>query len=256
MDVLVAMRHDGGVPHSVYNGFFEPDKMRGMNNLYFEASSMIITLILLGKYLEARAKGRTSEAIKKLMGLQAKTARVIRDGEEIDIPVDEVVPGDIVSVRPGEKVPVDGEIIEGASAVDESMLTGESIPVEKTAGDTVIGATINKHGAFKLRATKVGRETVLAQIVKMVEEAQGSKAPIQKLADKVAGVFVPAVIGVAVLTFVLWMVSAASPRRHERGGGPRHCLPVCAGACDADGDNGGHRQGRGKGHPHQGRGVP
>jgi Cu+-exporting ATPase len=206
MDVLVAMGTTAAFLYSVYNGFFEPDKMRGMNNLYFEASSMIITLILLGKYLEARAKGRTSEAIKKLMGLQAKTARVIRDGEEIDIPVDEVVPGDIVSVRPGEKVPVDGEIIEGASAVDESMLTGESIPVEKTAGDTVIGATINKHGAFKLRATKVGRETVLAQIVKMVEEAQGSKAPIQKLADKVAGVFVPAVIGVAVLTFVLWMV--------------------------------------------------
>jgi Cu+-exporting ATPase len=206
MDVLVAMGTTAAFLYSVYNGFFEPDRMRGMNNLYFEASSMIITLILLGKYLEARAKGRTSEAIKKLMGLQAKTARVIRDGEEIDIPVDEVVPGDIVSVRPGEKVPVDGEIIEGASAVDESMLTGESIPVEKTAGDTVIGATINKHGAFKMRAKKVGRETVLAQIVKMVEEAQGSKAPIQKLADKVAGVFVPAVIGVAVLTFVLWMV--------------------------------------------------
>ena len=206
MDVLVALGTSAAFLYSVYNGFFEPDRMRGMNNLYFEASSMIITLILLGKYLEARAKGRTSEAIKKLMGLQAKTARVIRDGEEVDIPVGEVVPGDIVSVRPGEKVPVDGEIIEGASAVDESMLTGESIPVEKAVGDTVIGATINKHGAFKMRATKVGRETVLAQIVKMVEEAQGSKAPIQKLADKVAGVFVPAVLGVAVLTFVLWMV--------------------------------------------------
>ncbi|HHT17608.1 MAG TPA: copper-translocating P-type ATPase [Papillibacter sp.] len=206
MDVLVVMGTTAAFLYSIYNGFFEPDKMRGMNNLYFEASAMIITLILLGKYLEVRAKGRTSEAIKKLMGLQAKTARVIRDGEEVDIPIDEVVPGDILSVRPGEKVPVDGEIIEGASAVDESMLTGESIPVEKTVGDTVIGATINKHGAFKLRATKVGRETVLAQIVKMVEEAQGSKAPIQKMADKVAGVFVPAVVGIAVLTFILWMV--------------------------------------------------
>lgn len=206
MDVLVAMGTSAAFLYSVYNGFFEPDKMRGMNNLYFEASSMIITLILLGKYLEARAKGRTSEAIRKLMGLQAKTARVIREGQELDIPIEDVVPGDILSVRPGEKVPVDGEIVEGASAVDESMLTGESIPVEKTVGDTVIGATVNRHGAFKMRATKVGRETVLAQIVKMVEEAQGSKAPIQKLADKVAGVFVPAVLGIALITFILWMV--------------------------------------------------
>lgn len=171
--------------------------------LYFEASAIIITLIVLGKLMEVRAKGQTSEAIKKLMGLQAKTARVIRDGEEEDIPLEDVIKGDIIFVRAGEKIPVDGEIIEGNSSIDESMLTGESMPVSKDVGDTVIGATINKHGSFKFKATKVGKETALAQIIKLVEEAQGSKAPIQRLADQISGVFVPIVIVIAILTFAI-----------------------------------------------------
>lgn len=171
--------------------------------LYFEASAIIITLIVLGKLMEVRAKGQTSEAIKKLMGLQAKTARVIRDGEEVDIPLEDVSKGDIIFVRAGEKIPVDGEIIEGSSSIDESMLTGESMPVSKDVSDTVIGATINKHGSFKFKATKVGNETALAQIIKLVEEAQGSKAPIQRLADQISGVFVPIVIAIAILTFAI-----------------------------------------------------
>ena len=172
---------------------------------------MIITLILLGRLLESIAKGRTSEAIKRLMGLQSKTARVVRDGEETDVPVDEVRIGDRVVVRPGEKIPVDGVVREGASAVDESMLTGESLPVEKRPGDGVIGATLNKTGTFRFEATKIGKETVLAQIIRLVEEAQGSKAPIQRLADRVAGVFVPTVIGIAVLTFLVWLAVGPSP---------------------------------------------
>ncbi|NLZ91374.1 MAG: copper-translocating P-type ATPase [Clostridiales bacterium] len=204
MDVLVSIGTTAAYLYSVYNGFFAGDAM----NLYFEASAVVITLIMLGKYLEAVAKGKTSEAIKKLMGLRAKTARVVRDGREEDIPVENVVIGDIVVVRPGEKVPVDGEIIEGRSAVDESMLTGESIPVEKNPGDTVIGATINKTGSFKFRATKVGRDTVLSQIVRMVEEAQGSKAPVQKLADKISGVFVPVVMVIALISLLLWWLVA------------------------------------------------
>jgi Cu+-exporting ATPase len=169
--------------------------------LYYEASAIIITLIVLGKLLEARAKGQTSEAIKKLMGLQAKTARVIRDGKEADIPIEEVVVDDVIFVRAGEKIPVDGEIMEGSSSVDESMLTGESMPVSKNVGDSVIGATVNKHGSFTFKATKVGKDTALAQIIKLVEEAQGSKAPIQRLADKISGVFVPIVIVTALITF-------------------------------------------------------
>jgi Cu+-exporting ATPase len=208
MDVLIAMGTSAAFFFSIYNGFFAPAKPGMMQDLYFEASVVIITLILLGKYLEAVAKGKTSEAIKKLMGLQAKTARVIRNGEEVDIPIAEVEPGAAIVVRPGEKVPVDGKIIEGNSALDESMLTGESLPVEKKAGDLVVGATINKYGTFKFEATKVGKDTVLAQIIKMVEEAQGSKAPIQKIADQVSGVFVPVVIGIALLTFVLWYLVA------------------------------------------------
>lgn len=176
----------------------------GQSAVYFETAAVIITLIILGKLLEAIAKGRTSEAIKKLMGLQAKTARVIRDGEEIDIPVEDVVVDDIVVVRPGEKIPVDGIIVEGYSSVDESMLTGESVPVDKKVGDEVIGSTINKHGSFKFRATKVGADTALAQIIKIVEDAQGSKAPIQRLADIISGRFVPAVIAIAVVTFGAW----------------------------------------------------
>ncbi len=209
MDVLIAMGTSAAYFFSIYNGFFAP-AMPGMmmKELYFEAAAVIITLILLGKYLEAVAKGKTSEAIKKLMGLQAKTARVIRNGEEVDLPIAEVEVGDIIVVRPGEKVPVDGKIIEGNSAIDESMLTGESLPVEKKAGDPVVGATLNKYGTFKFEATKIGKDTVLAQIIKLVEDAQGSKAPIQKIADQVAGVFVPVVIGIAAVTFLLWSLVA------------------------------------------------
>lgn len=179
--------------------------------VYFDTSATIITLILLGKLLEARAKGHTSDAIRKLIGLQAKTARVIRDNQELDIPIDEVKVGNIILVRPGEKVAVDGVIIEGSSTIDESMVTGESLPVEKTVGAIVIGATINKTGAFKFRATKVGKETMLAQIIKLVQEAQGAKAPIQRLADVISGIFVPIVIGIAVLTFLIWYFWGPSP---------------------------------------------
>jgi Cu+-exporting ATPase len=179
--------------------------------VYYETSAVIITLILLGRFLEARARGRTSEAIKRLMGLQARTARVLRDGGEVDVPVESVRIGDLVRVRPGEKVPVDGVVREGASAVDESMLTGESLPVEKRAGDAVIGATLNRVGTFTFEATRIGRDTVLAQIIRLVEEAQGSKAPIQRLADAVAAVFVPAVIGIAAATFGIWLAWGPHP---------------------------------------------
>jgi Cu+-exporting ATPase len=176
--------------------------------VYFEAASVIIALILLGRLLEARAKGRTGEAIRRLAGLQAKTARVVRDGVDVDIPVEEVMAGDIVLVRPGEKVPVDGIVEEGASTIDESMLTGESLPVEKSTGDEVFGATINKTGSFRFRATKVGKDTALQQIVKMVADAQGSKAPIARLADVISGIFTPIVIAIAIATFVVWFVAA------------------------------------------------
>ena len=172
--------------------------------VYYEVASVVITLVLLGRLLENRAKGQTSEAIRKLMGLQAKTARVVRNGQEIDIPIQEVVVEDVIVVRPGEKIPVDGEVVAGESAIDESMVTGEPIPVKKQAGDEVIGATINKTGSFRFKATKVGKDTVLAQIVKLVQDAQGSKAPIQQLADRVTGWFVPGVIAIAITTFVIW----------------------------------------------------
>jgi Cu+-exporting ATPase len=174
--------------------------------VFFETSALLLTFVILGKLLEARAKGRTGDAIKKLMGLAAKTARVVRSGVETDVPVEQVVAGDLVVVRPGEKVPVDGLVVEGRSSVDESMLTGESIPVEKNAGDPVIGATMNKLGSLTFRATKVGRDTALAQIVRLVEEAQGSKAPVQRFADRISAVFVPAVVGAAVLTFLVWLL--------------------------------------------------
>lgn len=176
--------------------------------LYFEASAIVMTLIVLGKLMETRAKGQTSEAMKKLMGLQAKTARVNRGGKEIEVPVEEVVPGDILFVRAGEKIPVDGVITEGASSVDESMLTGESMPVSKKAGDAVIGATLNKTGSFRFKATKVGKNTALSQIIKLVEEAQGSKAPIQHLADQISGIFVPIVILIALATFAVTYFAA------------------------------------------------
>jgi len=202
MSVLIALGTTAAYAYSTVVTFF--GKGIGRSDVYFETGAIIIALIILGRLLEAIAKGRTSEAIKKLMGLAPKTARVIRDGREVDIPVAEVQVGDIVVVRPGEKIPVDGTIIEGASAVDESMLTGESLPVDKGVGDKVVGATLNKHGSFKFRAEKVGRDTVLAQIIRVVEEAQGSKAPIQRLADIISGYFVPAVVVIAVITFLLW----------------------------------------------------
>jgi Cu+-exporting ATPase len=182
-----------------------------MVDVYFDTSAAIIVLILLGRFLEARAKGRTSEAIKKLIGLQPKTARVLRNGNEVDIPVEEVTPGDVVVVRPGEKIPVDGSVKEGYSFVDESMVTGESLPMEKKAGDTVIGATMNKTGTFKFEATKVGRDTVLSQIIRLVQEAQGSKPPIARLVDVIASYFVPVVIGIAILTFIIWYLFGPHP---------------------------------------------
>jgi len=199
MDVLISM---GSSVAYIYSIFVLIGMIPG--HLYFETSAVIITLIRVGKYLEAKAKGRTSGAIKKLMGLRPKEARIERDGKEVNVSVDEVKVGDFVFVRPGEKIPVDGVVISGKSSVDESMLTGESIPVEKSAGDPVIGATMNRQGMIKFEATKVGKETALAQIIKLVEEAQGSKAPIQTIVDKVSSIFVPAVIALALITFLVW----------------------------------------------------
>ncbi len=223
MNTLIAVGTGAAYIYSVaatiFPGFFADATggagMAGMSRMpagvvpvYFEAASVIIALILLGRMLESRAKGRTSDAIRRLVGLQAKTARVFRDGREMDIPVEEVVPGDIVTMRPGEKIPVDGEVVEGASAIDESMLTGESLPVEKRMGDEVFGATINKTGSFKFTATKVGKDTALQQIVKLVQDAQGSKAPIARTADVISGIFTPIVICIAIATFVVWFVVA------------------------------------------------
>ena len=182
-----------------------------MPDVYFDTSAAIIVLILLGRFLEARAKGRTSEAIKKLIGLQSKTARVIRNGSEVDIPAEEVLLGDLILVRPGEKIPVDGVVREGTSSVDEAMVTGESLPVEKTSGDSVIGATINKTGTFKFEATKIGKDTVLAQIIRLVQEAQGSKPPIARMVDVIASYFVPVVILIAIVTFSIWLAFGPHP---------------------------------------------
>ncbi len=203
MDVLVALGTSAAFLYSLPVTF-------GLisGHVYFETAAVIIVLIKLGKLLEVRAKGHTSEAIKKLMGLRAKTAHIIRDGQEMEVPVEAVLVGDVVIVRPGEKIPVDGVVVEGRSSVDESMLTGESLPVDKNPGATVIGATLNKMGLIKFEATKIGKETALAQIIRLVEEAQGSKAPIQKLADQISAYFVPAVIIIALLTFAAWMVFA------------------------------------------------
>ena len=202
MDVLVAMGSTVAYVYSLVVLLFPA----AGQHVYFETSAVIITLIKLGKLLEARAKGRTGEAIRRLMGLRPKTARVVRDGAEMDVPIEDVRVGDLVVVRPGGRIPVDGVVVDGRSAVDESMLTGEPIPVDKATGDEVIGATINKQGLLKFEATRVGAETALAQIIRLVQQAQGSKAPIQRLADRVAGVFVPAVITLALLTFAVWWV--------------------------------------------------
>ncbi|MBW4483236.1 MAG: heavy metal translocating P-type ATPase [Tildeniella torsiva UHER 1998/13D] len=206
MDTLVAVGTGTAFLYSLFPTVYPQWFIdQGLNpDVYFEAAAVIVALILLGRLLENRAKGQTSEAIRKLMGLQAKTARVIRDGREFDIPIAEVVLGDVILVRPGEKIPVDGAIIDGASTLDEAMVTGESVPVQKTVGDEVIGATLNKTGSFKFRATRVGKDTFLAQIVKLVQQAQGSKAPIQKMADQVTSWFVPVVMAIAILTFIVW----------------------------------------------------
>ena len=211
MDVLVAM---GSSVAYVYSIVVTVALMLGTTaageHVYFETAALIITLIKLGKLLEVKAKGETSAAIKELMGLQPKTARVIREGVEVDVPIEQVDVDDVVLVRPGERIPVDGVVAEGRSAVDESMLTGESMPVEKAPGDEVVGATINKEGALRFRATKVGAETALAQIVRLVQEAQGSKAPIQRVADQVSAIFVPVVIGLAVVTFLVWWLGVGA----------------------------------------------
>jgi len=204
MDVLVALGTSAAYFYSLYLSIASLGSEAHMVELYFETSAVLITLIILGKLFEAKAKGRSSEAIKKLIGLQAKQATVVRNGQELVIPIAEVLSGDIVYVKPGEKVPVDGIIVEGQSALDESMITGESIPVDKGVGDAVIGATINSNGFLKIKATKVGKDSALAQIIKVVEEAQGSKAPIQRMADIISGIFVPIVVAIAVVTFVVW----------------------------------------------------
>ncbi|OGO15502.1 MAG: copper-translocating P-type ATPase [Chloroflexi bacterium RBG_16_48_8] len=211
MNTLIAVGTSAAYIYSAVATFVPRVFPAGLAEIYFDTSSIIIALILLGRLLEARAKGQTSEAIRKLMGLRAKTARVIRDGQEVDVPIESVVAGDIILVRPGEKIPVDGTIVEGQSALDESMVTGESMPVDKKVGDEVIGATINRTGAFKFEATKVGKDTALSQIIKLVEEAQGSKAPIQRLVDKVTSVFVPVVIVIAILTAAIWFFFGPKP---------------------------------------------
>jgi Cu+-exporting ATPase len=213
MNTLIAVGTSAAYLYSVIAILFPNLFTAGglMPDLYFDTSSMIIALILLGRFLEARARGQTSEAIKKLIGLQPKTARIVRQGEETEISVEDVQVGDLVVVRPGERVPVDGIIRQGYSSLDESMITGESIPAEKKVGDQVIGATINKTGSFQFEATKVGKDTTLAQIIRLVEEAQGSKAPIQRLADVIASYFVPIVIGIALVTFIVWFFAGPDP---------------------------------------------
>ncbi|MDO8599395.1 MAG: HAD-IC family P-type ATPase, partial [bacterium] len=213
MNTLVAVGTLAAFAYSTVATFVPRVFERGglMPDLYYDTAAVIITLILLGRYLEARARAGTGEAIRKLMGLQVRTARVRRDGREQDIPIEDVRIGDEIIVRTGEKVPTDGVIIEGQGSVDESMVTGESMPVEKMVGASVVGATMNRSGSFVMRTTKVGKDTVLQQIIRLVQEAQGSKAPIQRLADRVSGVFVPIVFGIAALTFTAWYVWGPEP---------------------------------------------
>jgi Cu+-exporting ATPase len=214
MNTLIAVGTSAAYFYSIVATFW-PDIIEtapGVSaDVYFDTAAVIVGLILLGRWLEARAKGQTSAAIKRLMGLRAKTARLWRDGEEQDVPIEDVVPGDVIVVRPGEKLPVDGVVLEGRSAVDESMLTGESLPVEKGPEDEVFGATINMTGSFRFRATKVGKDSALSQIIRLVQEAQGSKAPIQRLADLIASYFVPIVFGIALSTFVVWWIFGPAP---------------------------------------------
>jgi Cu+-exporting ATPase len=211
MNTLIAIGTTAAFGYSLFVTLFPSLLPSDLQDVYFEAVGVILTLILLGRLLEVRAKAGTGEAIRRLIGLQARTARVVRDSGEEEIPVEQVVPGDVIVVRPGEKVPVDGELVEGRSTIDESMVTGESLPVTKELGDPVIGATVNQTGAFRFRATGVGSDTMLAQIVRLVEQAQGSKAPIQRVADMVASYFVPAVIFIAIATFVAWFDFGPSP---------------------------------------------
>lgn len=211
MNTLVAIGTGAAYLYSLVATFFPDFLPTNMRHIYYDTTAVIITLILFGRLLEARAKGRTSEAIKKLIRLQPKTARVIRDENELDLPIAQVIVGDIILVRPGEKIPVDGKVMSGSSAVDESMITGESLPAHKEPGDAVIGATINKTGSFRFQATKIGKDTVLANIIKFVQEAQGSKAPIQRLADFIASIFVPIVITIAILSFLIWYSFGPEP---------------------------------------------
>ena len=216
MNSLVAVGTLAAYLFSVVATFTPGVLPAGTVNVYYEAAAVIVTLILLGRYLEARAKGRTSDAIKRLVGLQAKTARVRRDGSVMEIPVAEVAPGDIVEVRPGDRLPVDGDVIEGESYVDESMITGEPVPVAKTEGAEVVGGTVNQNGAFAFRTTAVGGDTMLSQIIRMVEAAQGSKLPIQAMVDRVTMWFVPAVMTLAALTFGVWLIWGPDPASSTR----------------------------------------
>ena len=213
MNTLISLGTTAAYLYSVV-ATFAPGLFEGVGGepaVYYDTAIIIIALILMGRWMEARARGRASDAIASLLGLQPKSARVIRDGAEVMLPVESVLPGDVVAVRPGERVPVDGIIVDGASHIDESMLTGESIPVDKAAGDEVYGATVNGTGAFRLRATRVGRDTALAQIVRLVEEAQGSKAPVQRLADLISSYFVPTVVAVSIITFIVWSLVGPEP---------------------------------------------
>jgi Cu+-exporting ATPase len=211
MNSLVAVGTSAAYAYSVVATFAAGLLPAGTVNVYFEAAAVIVALILLGRYLEARAKGNTSEAIKRLLGLQAKTARVVRDGATIELAIEDVVAGDLIEVRPGERVPVDGEVVEGSSFIDESMISGEPVPVEKSPGAEVVGGTVNQNGALTFRATKVGNDTVLAQIIRMVEQAQGSKLPIQAMVDRITMWFVPAVMAAAVVTFIIWLTFGPEP---------------------------------------------
>ncbi len=254
MNTLVAMGTLAAYGYSVFVTLL-PDAVMSSgvgHETYFDSAAIIIGLILFGRWLEARAKGQAAGAVKALLQLRPDTARVLREGGEREIPVDQVVVGDLVRVRPGDRVPVDGVLIDGASAVDESMLTGESLPVEKRVGDRAIGATINASGSFVMRAERIGRDTTLAQIVTLVERAQGSKAPIQRVADRVTGWFVPAVIGIAAADVrgldALRPGAEDDVRADERGGRADHRVPVRHGPGHPDGDHGRHRQGRRERH--------